>query len=48
MLIFDPEGEYAFPVKTNPALADIPELSDKLVVFTNRKYPNLEEKNTKK
>lgn len=44
MLIFDPEGEYAFPVKTNPALADIPELSDKLVVFTNRKYPNLEEK----
>lgn len=44
MLIFDPEGEYAFPVKSNPALADIPELSDKLVVFTNRKYPNLEEK----
>lgn len=44
MLIFDPEGEYAFPVKGNPALADIPELADKLVVFTNRKYPNLEEK----
>ena len=44
MLIFDPEGEYAFPVKNNPALADIPELSDKLVVFTNRKYPNLDEK----
>ena len=44
MLIFDPEGEYAFPVKNNPALADIPELADKLVVFTNRKYPNLGEK----
>ena len=44
MLIFDPEGEYAFPVKGNPALADIPELADKLVVFTNRKYPSLDEK----
>ena len=38
MLIFDPEGEYAFPVQNNPGLADIPELADKLVVFTNRKY----------
>jgi len=44
MLIFDPEGEYAFPANNNPALADIPELADKLVVYTNRKYPNLEEK----
>lgn len=44
MLIFDPEGEYAFPVKNNPGLADIPELADKLVVFTNRKYSNLDEK----
>lgn len=44
MLIFDPEGEYAFPVKNNPGLADIPELADKLVVFTNRKYPNLDER----
>ena len=44
MLIFDPEGEYAFPVRNNLALANIPELADKLVVYTNRKYPNLEEK----
>lgn len=44
MLIFDPEGEYAFSVKNNPGLADIPELADKIVIFTNRKYPNLEEK----
>jgi len=44
MLIFDPEGEYAFPVHNNPGLADIPELSDKIVVFTNRKYSNLDEK----
>jgi hypothetical protein len=44
MLIFDPEGEYAFPVKNNPGLADIPELADKLVVFTNRHYPKLDEK----
>jgi hypothetical protein len=44
MLIFDPEGEYAFPVKSNLALANIPELADKLVVYTNRKYPNLDEK----
>lgn len=44
MLIFDPEGEYAFPVKNNPGLADVPELADKLVVFTNRKYSNLDEK----
>jgi uncharacterized protein len=44
MLIFDPEGEYAFPVKNNPALANIPELADKLVVYTNRKYPNLDER----
>jgi len=44
MLIFDPEGEYAFTVKNNPALADIPELADKLVVYTNRKYPILDDK----
>ncbi len=44
MLIFDPEGEYAFPVNENPGLANIPELADKLVVYTNRAYPNLDTK----
>lgn len=42
MLIFDPEGEYAFPVNENPGLANIPELAEKLVVYTNRAYPNLD------
>ncbi len=42
MLIFDPEGEYAFPDKKGrPGLACIPELASKMVVFTDRKYPNL-------
>jgi hypothetical protein len=37
MLIFDPEGEYAFRDKRGrPGLADIPFLADKLVVYTNR------------
>ncbi|MGB4235495.1 MAG: ATP-binding protein [Methanoregulaceae archaeon] len=44
MLIFDPEGEYAFPVNDNPGLANIPELANKLVVYTNRAYPNLDVK----
>lgn len=42
MLIFDPEGEYAFPDKKGrPGLACIPELASKIVVFTDRKDPNL-------
>lgn len=40
MLIFDPEGEYAFrDKKGRPGLADIPYLADKLVVYTNRYIP---------
>ena len=39
-LIFDPEGEYAFTdQKGRPGLADLPELQDKVVVFTDRKVP---------
>jgi len=38
MLIFDPEGEYAFrDQKGRPGLADVPHLADKLVVYTNRR-----------
>jgi hypothetical protein len=37
MLIFDPEGEYAFPDQLGrPGLASVPHLADKLVVFTDR------------
>lgn len=36
MLIFDPEGEYAFPTEKVPALFSIPEIRDKLIVYTNR------------
>ncbi len=37
MLIFDPEGEYAFPDQLgHPGLASVPHLADKLVVFTDR------------
>ncbi len=40
MLIFDPEGEYAFrDKKGRPGLADVPYLSEKLVVYTNRHVP---------
>lgn len=40
-LIFDPDGEYFWPdFKGRPALCDVPHLSDKLVVFTNRKGPS--------
>lgn len=39
LLIFDPEGEYAFTDKKGrPGLADIPDLHSKIVVFTDRKY----------
>jgi len=37
-LIFDPEAEYAFADQLGrPGLADVPELQDKLVVFTDRR-----------
>jgi hypothetical protein len=41
-LIFDPDGEYFWPdtVKNRPGLCDVPQLQDKLVVFTNRLAPN--------
>src|SRR6266852_3316930 len=40
MVIFDPEGEYAFRDKRGrPGLADVPHLADKLVVYTNRRVP---------
>src|SRR3989442_8536835 len=40
-LIFDPEGEYALmDKKGRPGLADIPELQDKLVVYSDRSFPD--------
>jgi len=37
-IIFDPDGEYFWPDdKGNPGLCDVPELEDKLVLFTPRK-----------
>ena len=40
MLIFDPEGEYAFPdAEGRPGLADLPGLAKRLVVFTDRRPP---------
>jgi hypothetical protein len=45
VLLFDPEGEYAFPDKWGrPGLADVPELAGKIVVFTDRNDPKLPEK----
>ncbi len=39
-IIFDPDGEYFWPDdKDRPGLCDVPELQDKLVVFTSRKGP---------
>ncbi len=41
MLIFDPEGEYSFrDAQGRPGLADVPEISERLVVFTDRKPPD--------
>ncbi len=41
-VIFDPEGEYFWPDdKGRPGLCDVPDLEDKLVVFTSRKNPSL-------
>ena len=40
-IIFDPDGEYFWPDdKGRPGLADVPELEDKLVVFTPRHNPS--------
>ena len=40
-LIFDPDGEYFWPDdKNRPGLCDIPELEDKVVVFTKKKGPS--------
>jgi len=38
MVIFDPEGEYSFrDALGRPGLADIPDVRERLVIFTNRK-----------
>jgi len=40
-IIFDPNGEYFWPDdKGRPGLCDVPNLEDKLVVFTGRKNPS--------
>lgn len=40
-VIFDPDGEYFWPDdKGRPGLCDVPELEDKLVVFTSRNNPS--------
>jgi len=41
-LIFDADGEYFWPdtVRGRPGLCDVPQLQDKLVVFTSRKPSN--------
>ncbi len=40
-VVFDPDGEYFWPDdKGRPGLCDVPELEDKLVVFTERRSPS--------
>jgi len=40
-VIFDPEGEYFWPDdKNRPGLCDVPELEDKIVVFTPKQGPS--------
>src|SRR5262245_29523904 len=40
-VVFDPDGEYFWPDdKGRPGLCDVPDLEDKLVVFTERKNPS--------
>jgi hypothetical protein len=40
-VIFDPDGEYFWPDDRNrPGLCDVPELEDKVVVFTKKKGPS--------
>lgn len=39
-VIFDPDGEYFWPdAQGRPALCDVPELADQVVVFTNQEAP---------
>jgi DNA helicase HerA-like ATPase len=41
-VIFDPDGEYFWPDdKNRPGLCDVPELQDKVVVFTPKAGPSL-------
>jgi DNA helicase HerA-like ATPase len=41
LLIFDPEGEYAFPdASGRPGLADVPELDGRISVYTRRTCPD--------
>jgi hypothetical protein len=36
-LIFDPDGEYFWPdFKSRPGLCDVPDLQDRLIIYTNR------------
>ena len=40
-IIFDPDSEYFWPDdKDRPGLCDVPDLEDKIVVFTNKKGPS--------
>jgi hypothetical protein len=40
-IVFDPEGEYFWPDnRGRPALADVPEMKDRLVVFTDKAPPS--------
>jgi uncharacterized protein len=40
-IIFDPDGEYFWPdPRDNPGLCDVEELTNRLVVFTNRRAPS--------
>jgi hypothetical protein len=40
-VIFDPDGEYYWPDdKNRPGLCDVPELENKIVVFTKKKGPS--------
>ncbi len=40
-IIFDPDGEYFWPDdKGNPGLCDVPDLQDKIAVFTSREAPS--------
>jgi len=40
-VIFDPDGEYFWPDdRGRPGLCDVPELRDRIVVFTNREAPS--------
>ncbi len=40
-IIFDPDGEYFWPDDSGrPGLCDVPDLEDKIVVFTQRKGPS--------